>query len=527
MLTKTYQLLILFFSITTFSQSPNILWQKTYGGTSFDLLYDFVALSDGNYLLIGYSGSSASGNCTESTNGISDYWVVKVDNDGNILWQNKYGGNERDNLFSAIETPDGGYLLLGQSLSSPSGDKTAPLYGSYDIWAIKIDSNGNIVWDKTYGGDNLEFINSGIATSYGYILCGYSLSGISGNKTTPNLGSSDIWIIGIDFAGNILWEQTYGGSDGDRPYDIINTSDNNILISGVSNSSNSGHFGQNNYGNNDYWILKLDLNGNLLWQQNYGGSGFDEARRIVETSNQEYIAVGFSNSPISGIKNSLNYGADDIWIIKTDSNGNLLWENSYGGDAYDAASNIIKLNNGYFITGSSLSGISGNKTEVGYGDYDFWGLKIDENGTIVWQKSIGGSLSDGCNSIVKNPDGTFLLAGSSRSPVSGTKTVASYGDSDYWLVKLDEDVLNTTIFNNNTFAIYPNPVKNILNIDFENYRDKIVITFFNLLGQEVFTNSYSHQKEIKIGCNNLQDGIYNIIIETNNDTFYKKLIKTN
>lgn len=520
-------LLFIFCNNLFFAQSPNVLWQKTYGGTSFDLLYDLVALSDGNYLLIGYSGSSVSGNCTESTNGITDYWVIKVDNDGNILWQNKYGGNERDNLFSAIETPDGGYLLLGQSLSSPSGDKTAPLYGSYDIWAIKIDSNGNIVWDKTYGGDSTEFISSAIETSYGYVLVSDSYSGISGNKTTSNLGASDIWLLGIDFAGNILWQQSYGGDSWDFVYDTLKTTDDNIILVSSSSSNLSGDFLQNNYGERDYWILKLDLNGNLLWQQNYGGSGFDEARRIIETSNQEFIIVGFSNSPISGIKNSLNYGADDIWILKTDSNGNLLWENSYGGNDYDAASNIIKLTNGYFITGSSLSGISGNKTEIGYGDYDFWGLKIDENGTIVWQKSIGGSLSDGCNSIVKNSDGTFLLAGSSRSPVSGTKTVASYGDSDYWLVKLDEDVLNTTIFNNNTFAIYPNPVKNILNIDFENYRDKIVITFFNLLGQAVFTNSYSHQKEIKIDCNKLQDGVYNIIIETNNDTFYKKLIKTN
>ena len=118
------RILFLFICFSNFAQSPDVLWQKTYGGTSFDLLYDLVACSDGNYLLIGYSGSPASGNCTESTNGITDYWVLKIDSDGNILWQNKYGGNERDNLFRALETPDGGYLLLGQSLSPPSGNKT-------------------------------------------------------------------------------------------------------------------------------------------------------------------------------------------------------------------------------------------------------------------------------------------------------------------------------------------------------------------------------------------------------------------
>ena len=510
-----------------FAQSPDVLWQKTYGGTSFDLLYDLVACSDGNYLLIGYSGSSASGNCTESTNGITDYWVLKIDSDGNILWQNKYGGNERDNLFRALETPDGGYLLLGQSLSPPSGNKTAPLYGGYDIWLVKIDSNGEIVWDKTYGGDNVEFISSAIETSYGYVLVSDSYSGISGNKTTPNLGASDVWLIGIDFMGNILWQQSYGGSSWDFAYDGIKTNDNSLILVSSSSSTSSGDFSQNNYGGRDYWILKLDINGNLLWQQNYGGSGFDEARRIIETSDQDYLIVGFSNSPISGIKNSVNYGGNDIWIIKIDFNGNVIWENSYGGSFDDASSNMIETNNGYFITGSSLSGISGNKTEIGYGDYDFWGFKIDEDGTIIWQKSIGGSLSDGCNSIVKNLDGTFLLAGTSRSPISGTKTVASYGDSDYWLVKLDEETLNSESFTNTIFSIYPNPVKDYLTIAFEKHLDVIIVEFYNLLGQKIYTNNYHNQNNIKIDCRNLPEGIFSATISTNEGKYNQKLIKKN
>lgn len=509
-----------------FAQSPNVLWQKTYGGTSFDLLYDLVACSDGNYLLIGYSGSTVSGNCTESTNGISDYWVVKVDANGTIIWQNKYGGDERDNLFSAIETPDGGYLLLGQSLSAPSGDKTAPLYGSYDIWVVKIDENGNVIWDKTYGGDNLEFISSIIETSNGYILCGNSLSDISGNKTTPNLGTYDIWLVEIDFAGNILWQQSYGGDGADRPSDIITTSDNNILITAVSSTSNSGDFGQTNYGAIDYWVLKLDLNGTLLWQQNYGGSGFDEARKVVETIDGNYIIVGFSNSPISGTKNSTNYGDYDIWIIKIDPNGNLLWEKSYGGDAYDASYNVVEVNNGYFITGSSLSDISGNKTEISFGNSDFWGFKIDENGNIIWQKTIGGTLSDGCNSIVKNSDGTFLLGGSSNSPISGTKTVSSYGNTDFWLVKLDEEVLQTTLFDQQDFLLYPNPIKNILNIELDDYNDEISINIFNLLGQKLLSSSYSNQKNVKIDCSSFEEGIYNVTIKVNQKTYFRKIIKT-
>lgn len=521
-------LLILFttFSFAVLAQSPNVLWQKTYGGTSFDLLYDLVACSDGNYLLTGRSDSPASGNCSESTNGISDYWVVKVDNNGTIIWQNKYGGDERDNLFSALETPDGGYLLLGQSLSAPSGDKTAPIYGGYDIWIVKIDGNGNVIWDKTYGGNNVEFINSAIETSYGYILVSDSYSGISGNKTTPNAGENDIWIIGIDFSGNILWQQNYGGSSWDFAYDIIKTIDNNLILVSSSSSTLSGNFLQNNYGARDYWILKLDMNGTLLWQKNYGGSNFDEARKVIETNDGKYIILGYSNSPISGIKNATHYGDYDIWIIKIYTNGNITWENSYGGNAYDAASNLIKLNDGYFVTGGSHSGVSGNKTEISFGDSDFWGFKIDESGGIIWQKTIGGTLSDGCNSIVKNPDGTFLLGGSSNSPISGTKTISSYGNTDFWLIKLDEEVLQITLFESNPFLLHPNPVKDYLSMEFENNKDEITISIFNILGQSLFSNKYSNLKNIEIDCSSFEEGIYNVFIKIDQKTYFEKVIKT-
>src|SRR5690606_8358497 len=177
--------------------------------------------------------------------------------------------------------------------------------------------------------------------------------------------------------------------------------DNHVLISGISNSSNSGDFSNDSYGYADCWVLKLDINGNLLWEQNYGGSNSDKANKVTETPDGNYILVGTSNSPISGVKNSVHYGNDDVWVLKIDSNGALLWEESYGGAQEDSAFNIITTNNGYFIVGSSSSGISGNKTTPAYGTceycYDFWGFKIDGNGAVLWQKSIGGTASDGCN----------------------------------------------------------------------------------------------------------------------------------
>lgn len=515
---------LLVYNSTIWAQSPNVLWQKTYGGSDGDLLYDIIRDTFGNYLLSGYSLSPISGNCTENTYGLTDYWVVKVDGDGTIVWQNKYGGNDSDNLYTAIETSDGGFLLLGYSNSTISGDKTAPNYGGDDIWVVKVDSTGTVLWDKTYGGDSLEFINCGIATSYGYILAGYSYSGISGNKTLANLGSADIWLVGIDFSGAILWQKAYGGNAGEIPIHIVHSSDGNIVICGSSSSSNSGTFAQNSYGFSDYWVLKLDINGNLLWQNNYGGSGYESAQKILETANGDFIITGYSNSPTSGTKTSTNYGGNDVWVVKIDSNGNLLWDNSYGGDQDDASYNGVIVDGGYFLTGSSLSDVSGNKTTPANGSYDFWGLKIDDNGAILWQKGIGGTLSDGCNSIVQNPDGSFLLAGSSSSPVSGTKTVASYGDTDYWLVKLEAEDLHTPAFLSET-TFYPNPAKDYFYIDFANNFNTIEIEVYNTLGQLVKTKKVYNQNRLRFDCNDITDGIFLITIKTDGKIAQYKLIK--
>ncbi|MBL0052460.1 MAG: hypothetical protein IPP29_13590 [Bacteroidetes bacterium] len=205
------------FLLTTFfcnaqNTQYDIQWQNTIGGNNWDELHCITPTPDGGYILGGYSTSNISGDKTENSNGGWDYWVVKIDSLGAIVWQNTIGGNNDDRLCSITTTPDGGYVLGGYSYSNISGDKTENSNGVFDYWVVKIDSLGNIVWQNTIGGNSSDGLYSITSTpDGGYVLGGWSYSNISGDKTENSNGSSDYWVVKIDNLGAIVWQNTIGG----------------------------------------------------------------------------------------------------------------------------------------------------------------------------------------------------------------------------------------------------------------------------------------------------------------------------
>jgi hypothetical protein len=239
-----------------------------------------------------------------------DYWIVKIDKSGNILWQNTIGGS--DEMMHCIllrQTSDGGYILGGYSLSNISGDKTENRLGLYDYWMVKIDSIGNIQWQNTIGGNANDVLYSIQQTSDGgYILGGGSLSGISGDKIENNLGGYDFWIIKTDGLGNIQWQNTIGGSGVDVIFSIHQTIDGGYILGGSSSSSISGDKSENNWGGGDYWIVKTDSAGNIQWQNTIGGNNIDELHSIQQSQDGGYILGGSSYSNISGDKTEDSFG---------------------------------------------------------------------------------------------------------------------------------------------------------------------------------------------------------------------------
>ena len=429
----------------SFSQAPSIQWQNTIGGTQDDLLICSDNTSDGGMILAGGSNSGISGDKTENAIGSWDFWIVKLDSLGNIQWQTTIGGWAEDFANSIQQTLEGGYIVAGYSGSGASGDKTEALIGEYDFWVIKLDGSGNIEWQNTIGGiknDQATVVRQ--TNDLGYIVGGFSHSPISGDKTEHNKGAaftSDYWIVKLNSSGTVVWDNTIGGDYYDYFYALEQTWDGGYILGGYSQSGITGDKTEALIGSSDFWVLKLNSAGVIQWQNTIGGTGSESVRRILLADDGGYLLAGFSSSDISGDKTEIAYGiGSDYWVVKINSGGSILWQNDIGGmedDILMSAENTA--DGGYILGGVSYSGLSGDKTENSMGGGDMWVIKIDDIGNIEWQNVIGGSTSDEGKSIIQTSDGGYVMSGFSKSGISGDKTEANIGPADtydYWTVKL-------------------------------------------------------------------------------------------
>jgi hypothetical protein len=361
-----------------------------------------------------------------------------------IVWQNTIGGDNEDELNSIQQTTDGGYILGGNSLSEISGDKTEASQGFSDYWVIKLDATGQTIeWQNTIGGQDYDKLNSiQQTTDGGYILGGYSSSGISGDKTEASKGSNDYWVVKLDATGQTIeWQNTIGGNVHDELTTIQQTADGGYILGGYSQSGISGDKTELNQGSWDYWVVKLDATGQTIeWQNTIGGSNRDELNSIQQTADGGYILGGYSESGADGDKNEANQGDKDYWVIKLDATGQTIeWQNTLGGSDKEFLYSIQQTTDGgYILGGNSLSEISGDKTEASQGFSDYWVIKLDATGqAIEWQNTLGGSGYDILNSIQQTTDGGYILGGYSNSGMSGDKTETIIGYFDYWVIKLD------------------------------------------------------------------------------------------
>ena len=435
-----YSLLVIYLFCYSNASSQEIEWQKTIGGNYDDELFSIVRTIDGGYILGGYSMSTISGDKVENCKGSHDYWIVKIDSFSNIQWQNTIGGGQYDFLYSVRQTFDGGYILGGASQSGTSSDKSENCIGDADFWIVKTDGLGNVLWDNTIGGSGGEHLSVLELTSDGgYIFGGFSNSDISFDKTEDCEGEWDYWVVKTDSLGIIQWQNTIGGTDFDYLTCIQQATDGGYILGGYSFSDISGDKIENSVGYYDYWIIKIDSIGNIQWQNTIGGSSTDELFSIAQTFDSGYILGGYSQSNLSGDKSEDHKGGGDYWIVKTDSIGNIKWEKTIGGGAKDALQSLQQSADGGFVLGGwSESNFSGDKTENNFGKADYWFVRTDSLGEILWQNSVGGDGDDKMFSIYQYSDGICILGGFSESSISGDKNENCLGFYDYWIVKLTD-----------------------------------------------------------------------------------------
>jgi len=357
-----------------------------------------------------------------------------------------FGGSNDDEANDIINTSDGGFMVIGSSTSSDGLIQNKVGFES-DIILMKFDSDKSIEWVKNYGGSRDDRGKSVVEVfGIGYALLGYSMS--NDGDASNNEGFHDNWVILIDSKGNIIWEKSYGFSGHDHAYNIIKTKDGNLFFNGFLDVTASRGLGSTKkvgksikHGVGEFWCHKIDLDGNILWRRYFGGTNNDRSYDSVETSDGDFIIVGSSES--KDIDISSPKGSYDIWVIKLSSNGDLLWERSYGGSKYETANSIIQsADKKIHILGSTLS----NDKNISFqmGSSDFWLLTIDSDGNLLSEQTFGGSNFDKGKKIEIDSKDNLWLTGYSRSidfDFSSNK-----GKNDAVLIQLSKNRILKEIF---------------------------------------------------------------------------------
>ncbi len=506
----------IFLLSSAFAQAPIIEWQKCIGGTDWDFGRSIQQTTDGGYIIAG-STRSNNGDVTGNHGFNGDYWVVKLDGSGNLQWQKCFGGSSGDYANSIQQTTDGGYIVAGACYSN-DGDITG-YHGNGDYWVVKLDDSGNIQWQESLGGTSGDDANSIQQTADGgYIVAGQSFS--NDGDVTGNHGDWDYWIVKLNGSGNLQWQKSLGGSNDDYANSIQQTADGGYIVAGVVWSTDGDVTG--NHGLQDYWVVKLDNNGNTEWQKTLGGSYLDVAQSIQQTTDGGYIVAGNSGSTDGDVTG--NHDFQDYWVVKLDSSGNIQWQKSLGGFEYDWAHSIQQTaDGGYIVAGHSWS-INGDVTDNHNGG-DYWVVKLDGSGNIEWQKAIGGIGEDYPQSIRQTADGGYIVAGYSDS--NDGDVTGNHGFYDYWIVKLAgmETGTESIVFPGN-IAVYPNPATQELTIDLtgsEFSSAGTVVTLFDIQGRNVLEKTINNLV-IVINVMRLEKGLYFLRVENKEMNVVTRLV---
>lgn len=418
-----------------------INWTNNYGGTKSEAIRVIKPALNGNYWIGANSASKdtqVTGHSSGGENG--DVWLYQVDSAGNFLFAaDCLGGNNTEETQEIIVKDDGSLLVIAETYSS--NEEVTYNHGEYDAWIIHTDSAGNLLWQKCFGGDRSDAARDAIRAieNDGYVFAGYAGSSLNGDITNYNPGYlSDLWFWKMDEDSTIMWQSYFGGSSFEWTYSIDITPDGNYISAASSGSIDedvTDHHGAS--GISDIWVVKFDVTGNLIWSKSIGGSADDYVANLAVTSDGGSIITGFSySSDGDAAGHHGDESTPDLFVVKLGADGNLEWSRSFGGSDWDSGADIIEKEDGYLVTGNTYS----NDGDVTYnaGDADLWLLKLDFGGNLIWQQTYGGSKFDAGRKLLRKGD-EYYLGGNSYS-ADGDITAHIGGidnnKSDCWLLNL-------------------------------------------------------------------------------------------
>ncbi|BFO66173.1 T9SS type A sorting domain-containing protein [Chryseobacterium sp. KCF3-3] len=499
-------------------QETEVIWQRDIKSSTQDFLSQVTTTIDQQYLITGSSIQSApstgSGLTGQKQNRGYDFHLVKLNQQGQEVWEKYFSGQNHDYLSATVTTQDGGFLISGTSYSGKGLDKKEDSKGGSDIWLIRLNEFGDELWQKTLGSSSDEEARAVIQTTdLGFFLAGNVQNSLKG------YGSKDALIIKLDKEGRELSQLILGGKGLDEVEKMIPTRDGGVLLGVYSRSNSGGSKTTENYGEGDYWIIKLDKTGKVQWEKNYGGKGDDHVRTLAVTSSG-YLIGGESRSKRSGNKTVGTQEGTDLWLISLNEQGEQQWQKSYSFGNRDVlmGMNVLHSVDDKSNKGVLLGGYTPSEGRVEKDDNTFWLLYIDQLGNEVWRKYVNGESrqkEERLSDLKLNRDGSIILAGTSAEEL---------GKENWKIVKLGDKQVDQ-LMEKYDIKIYPNPVSDYAYIEIGfDFKDADIL-LYDMSGRQL-QSIKTKNKVTKINTQALIQGAYLATIKTDtNKTANAKLIK--
>jgi hypothetical protein len=494
--------------------AQDVIWQKDIKSSTQDFLSQITTTIDGQYLI---SGSSIQSNKissdTKQNNGY-DFHLVKLNQQGEEVWEKYFSGQNHDFLSATVNTQDGGFVLAGTSFSSEGLDKKDNSKGGSDFWLIRINEFGDELWQKTIGGSSDEEARAVIQTTdMGFFVAG------NVRNSAKGYGSKDVLIVRLDKNGKELSQLIVGGKGLDEVEKMIPTKDGGALLGVYSRSGAGGSKKTENFGEGDYWIIKLNKEGKVEWEKNFGGQDDDHLRTLALISTG-YLIGGESRSERSGNKTAGIEEETDLWLISLNERGEEIWQKSYNFKNRDVlmGMSVVYSSDDKSSKGILLGGYTQAEGRIEADDETFWMLYLDHNGNEQWRKHVKGESrkrEERLSDIKLNRDGSIVLAGTSAEEL---------GKENWKIVKLGDKQIDQLI-EKQDIKIYPNPVSDYAYVEIGFDFKEADIALYDMSGKQL-QSIKTKNKVTKINTQNLIQGAYLVAIKTDTDkTANAKLIK--
>lgn len=494
--------------------AQEVVWQRDIKFSSQNFLSQVTTTIDRQYLITGSSIQAEKLQQGNKQNNGFDFHLVKLNQQGEPVWEKYFSGQNHDYLSAAVATQEGGHILAGTSYSGKGLDKKDDAKGGSDIWLIRLNESGDELWQKTLGTIADEEARAVIqATDLGFFVAGNVQSSPKG------YGSKDVLVTRLDKDGQILAESIIGGRGLDELEKMIPTRDGGALVGIYSRSMASGNKKTENYGEGDYWIVKLDKSGKVQWEKNYGGKGDDHIRTLALTTTG-YIIGGESRSEKSGNKSVGIEQGTDLWIISLNEKGDELWQQSYNLGNRDLLMGMSVINSAddKETKGILLGGYTHAEQKIEKDDETFWLLYVEQLGNEKWRKYVTGESrkrEERLSDIKMIRDGSIILAGTSTEEP---------GKENWKIIKLGDKQIDQLI-EKKDIKIYPNPVSDYAYVEIGFDFKEAEILVYDMSGRQL-QNLKTKNNVTKINTQALIQGAYLVTIKTdNNKTASAKLIK--